>query len=138
MNLKLSNNEISTITKIELKNSKNITIKKKNKKNNIKKHDFTNSNSINSHIKMRTDKLKVNNNFKNKNKYNNYNDYELNNLSYKNAIKIDKRTYFQYYLSLLKMKHLIIFSFYTYTDYNSNYFIFIFIFFIFNCKCIIF
>ena len=53
-------------------------------------------------------------------KYNNYNDYELNNLSYKDALKIDKRNYFQYYFSLLKMKHVIIFTFFTYTDYNSK------------------
>jgi len=50
-----------------------------------------------------------------------YNDFELNNLSYKKALKKDKRTYFQYYLSLLRMKHILIFSFYTYTDYNSKY-----------------
>ena len=35
-------------------------------------------------------------------------------------MKIDKRTYFQYYFSLLKMKHILIFTFYTYTDYNSK------------------
>ena len=50
----------------------------------------------------------------------NYNDYELNNLSYKEVLKIDKRTYIQYYFSLLKMKHLLIFTFFTYTDYNSK------------------
>ena len=50
----------------------------------------------------------------------NYNDYEINNLSYKEAMKIDKRTYFQYYFSLLKMKHILIFTFYTNTDYNSK------------------
>ena len=35
-----------------------------------------------------------------------YNDYELNNLSYNEALKNDKRTFMQYYVSLLKMKHL--------------------------------
>ena len=48
------------------------------------------------------------------------NDYELNSLTYKKALEKDKRTYFQYYLSLLKTKHLIIFTFYTSTDYNSR------------------
>ena len=61
--------------------------------------------------------LNINNNILNKN---NYNDYELNNLSYKRALKKDKRTFFQYYLSLLRMKHIIIFSFYTNNDYNSK------------------
>ena len=61
----------------------------------------------------------IENNQKRLNKIN-YNDYELNNLSYNEALKIDKRTYFQYYLSLLRTKHILIFSFYTYTDYNSK------------------
>ena len=50
----------------------------------------------------------------------NYNDYELNNLPYEKAKKLDKRTYFQYYFSLLKMKHLIVFTFVTKNDYNSK------------------
>ena len=33
---------------------------------------------------------------------------------------MDKRTYIQYYLSLLKIKHLIIFTFYTNNDYNPK------------------
>ena len=68
-------------------------------------------------IQKYTKKQMINNN---KNKLN-YNDYELNNLTYKKALKIDKRTYFQYYLSLLRMKHMLIFTFYTYTDYNSKF-----------------
>ena len=40
-----------------------------------------------------------------------YNDYEMNNLPYEEAIKIDKRTYWEYYLSLIKTKELLIFSF---------------------------
>ena len=39
---------------------------------------------------------------------------------YDEALVIDKRSYFQYYISLLKQKHLLIFSFYTYDDYNSK------------------
>jgi len=48
------------------------------------------------------------------------NNYELNNLSYDDALKYETRTYWQYYISLLKTKHLIIFTFYTNTDYNSR------------------
>ena len=48
------------------------------------------------------------------------NDYELNNLEYKEAIKFNKRTYSQYYFSLLKTRHIIIFTFYTRNDYNSK------------------
>ena len=50
----------------------------------------------------------------------NYNDYELNNLNYNDALILDKRTYTQYYFSLLKTKHIIIFTFYTKNDYNSR------------------
>ena len=68
------------------------------------------------------------------NKYNEilkYNDYELNNLQYKKAVNYDKRTFCQYYFSLLKTGHLFIFSFYSdKTDYNSQ-IIKIFLFFFF-------
>ena len=49
-----------------------------------------------------------------------YNDHEINCLSYKEAIKIDKRTYIDYYMSLLKRKQIIIFTFYLTSDYNSR------------------
>ena len=48
-----------------------------------------------------------------------YDDLELNSLSYEEAFKLDKRTYIQYYISLLKINHLLIFSFYPNKDYNS-------------------
>ena len=56
----------------------------------------------------------------NKNLSLNYNDYEINSLSYEKALIIDKRNYFQYYFSLLRSKHLLIFTFYTSNDYNST------------------
>ena len=46
------------------------------------------------------------------------NDEEINNLEYQQAILIDKRNYFQYYYSLLKKKHLILFIFLPSNDYN--------------------
>ena len=64
---------------------------------------------------------------KNKNKNNNketteliykYNNDELNSMNYEDAIVYDKRTYFQYYISLIKQKHLIIFTFFNKNDYN--------------------
>ena len=78
-------------------NDRNMNINEPNKKKQIKKKDKT----------------------KNKNLLK-YNDYELNNLIYNDAKIIDKRTYFQYYFSLLRTKHLMIFTFYTNTDYNSR------------------
>ena len=47
------------------------------------------------------------------------NDNEINSLEYDKSLKIDHRTYIQYYLSLLRTKHLLIFSFYSSNDYNS-------------------
>ena len=46
------------------------------------------------------------------------NDQEMNTLEYENAIKYDKRSYFQYYFSLLKKKQLILFTFLPANDYN--------------------
>ena len=47
------------------------------------------------------------------------NDYELNFLGYKEAIDLDKRSYMEYYWSLIKTKQLIVFTFYFNKDYNS-------------------
>ena len=45
-------------------------------------------------------------------------DEELNSASFEIAVKQDMRTYIQYYWSLIKMKQLFIFTFYTYKDHN--------------------
>ena len=42
----------------------------------------------------------------------------MNSLDYEIALVIDKRTYFQYYFSLLKKKQLLLFAFYPNEDYN--------------------
>ena len=47
-------------------------------------------------------------------------DFEINALEYEEALKIDHRNYFQYYISLLKYNHPLIFSFGSYKDYNSR------------------
>ena len=57
-------------------------------------------------------------------------DLELNELSYEEALKMDNRTYAQYYLSLLRTNHLVIFCFFPQNDYNSQ-IIKIFLFFFF-------
>lgn len=46
------------------------------------------------------------------------NDEEINNLDYEKALIVDKRTYFQFYFSLLKKKQLILFIFLPKNDYN--------------------
>ena len=49
-----------------------------------------------------------------------YKDDELNNLSYHLAKQFDKRTYCKYYISLLKLNHDFIFTFFGINDYNSK------------------
>jgi hypothetical protein len=48
------------------------------------------------------------------------NEFEMNKLDYNDAIKIDNRTYLDFYMSLLRKGHLFIFSFITKNDYNIN------------------
>ena len=73
------------------------------------------------------DKVNVNTSlFINENDINKYinimkfTDNELNTLTYEEALKLDKRTYLEYYFSLLKTKHLFLFTFYLSNDYNSR------------------
>ena len=49
-----------------------------------------------------------------------FTDKEMNSFQYEKALKYDKRTYLQYYISLIKNKHLFIFAFITINDYNSR------------------
>ena len=44
----------------------------------------------------------------------------MNSLNYEEAISKDYRTYCQYYISLLRNTHILIFSFYPTRDYNSQ------------------
>ena len=50
----------------------------------------------------------------------NFSDIELNSMKYKKALIYDKRTFMQYYSSLLKKNHLVFFSFYCQKDYNPQ------------------
>ena len=49
-----------------------------------------------------------------------YNNYELNDLDYLEALKKDNRHFLEYYLSVLKEKHILVFSFCRKDDYNSG------------------
>ena len=49
-----------------------------------------------------------------------YNEQELNELNYKLALKKDKRSYCEYYFSLIRTKHELIFTFCYKHDYNSK------------------
>ena len=94
--------------------TKNIKLNTKNNKNNANNIiKSQNAKSINKNIK--NGKVKKENN-KNKS----LNDFEMNSLTYQDALRIDKRTYCQYYLSLLKTNHILIFTFFQFKDYNSQ------------------
>ena len=112
------------------KDKKDKDKKNKDKKNKDKKSKDK-SNKYKTKEKISCENLTVKDELNNQNKLNNYNDTELNNLDYKEALLYDKRTYFQYYFSLLKQEHILIFSFYCNSnDYNSQV-IKIFLFFFF-------
>ena len=64
--------------------------------------------------KQNSNKYSINDNPK----YKNLSAKELNNLDYFDAIKIDKRTYSQYYCSLVKIKQIFLFTFASNNDYN--------------------
>ena len=105
-----------TDNKIELVDIKNY---EKNKKQNIQKTDKPNEEKENENdIKIYTPKKLTKEEQDIIKDANNLNDEEINNLDYDKAILIDKRTYFQFYYSLLKKKHLILFIFLPTNDYN--------------------
>ena len=84
---------------INIKKNMKIKIKKKKSKNNKKRRNKTKPNKIN--IKNSV-----------------MNTYELNVLPYIKAIQLDKRSFFEFYISLIRRKHLILFAFVPYDDYN--------------------
>ena len=98
-------------------------ISKNDKKFKDRKNTQIFPTKINSDLYLSKDIL---NDKDNKNKKNNecgnfinYGNYEINNISYEEALKNDNRTFFQIYLSLLKENHILIFSFNPNKDYNS-------------------
>ena len=120
------NNPINNNKNINNKNNHKGRIKPKNgtlkiqKKNEFKKpnkkNKFQNKSRkrTNSHLKTTST---INNLIR---KQINYNDYEMNNLKFEEAIIIDHRTYCLYYISLIKSKHILISTFCYFKDYNSQ------------------
>ena len=143
-NLENINETINTNEKDKKKNEKSIpkTIKRRKKKNKTK-HIYNEGSKIkinnrdnrkpfktlnlkdntkenNEKVYIRKSNTKIQKNLSKK--FNNsikYNDFELNSLSYQEAIKYDKRTFFKYYISLIRTKQPLIFSFCPIKDYNS-------------------
>lgn len=66
-------------------------------------------------IDRKDNKINNRNNDQNKDDSVKYIDCEMNDFSYEEA---DKRSFFEYFLSLIKTKHWLVFWFYSNTDYN--------------------
>ena len=113
--------------KIKLNSKKNLTDKKyiKFKFNNIDINPQSNEiiiaqrakNKFNEKHKKIKNKDKIPEPIK---KLMSYSNEELNNLEYKLALKLDKRKYCEYYFSLIKTKHELIYAFFYNKDYNSK------------------
>ena len=127
------NKKYIKVRKKSIKNKvkNNPTKKKENKifsiykrKSNIRnsyessKKEIINSNSIIG--KVNDNKENILKTFNIIDKDNIYNDNEINSLSYKDAVKFDKRSFFEFYISLLKRRQIIIFTFLINNDYNSK------------------
>ena len=130
-----NNNKNKIIKSINLLDSENklLNINKIKKNKNMSRNKYKSPNNTSKNNKKVTfnfEILKTNNDLNEQNNIN-YNDTELNLLKYEQALLYDKRTFCQYYFSLLKKGQLLIFSFYfNSNDYNSQ-IIKIFLFFFF-------
>ena len=109
-------------TSIKIKKTK-IKSNKKTKNKNKKYHNDT-TNKSSSKLKKNKN-LNLNNirkeNMKTSNGsdvYKKFIDYELNTFPYQTALINDKRTFFQYYISLIRKNHPLLFSFCPNKDYN--------------------
>ena len=90
-----------------------IKTNKKIKNKMRKKNDIISLVNMNNSFNVKTSKkLKL--------KSEDFNDYILNELQYEDALKKYKRNFTQFYLSLLKRKHILFFSFFKLKDYNSQ------------------
>ena len=105
------------LIKNDLLNQPSLKISKilKSKTNFFEDENLRNTNNLKPNItKKSIDNIKKDDDDINTN----LNDEELNSLKYNMAIIMDQRTYFQYYWSLLKTKHIILFTFFHFNDYN--------------------
>ena len=107
-------------TKVENKILNNIIkpSKKKKTKRKLRLNSSTKSNTTNNLFLNKSQINKAKNHEEENIKVDT--DYEINWLSYNEAIRLDKRSSCEYYCSLIKNKQLFIFTFCTFNDYNSG------------------
>ena len=117
---KRKNKSISLIKSINIikgNNNSQSKFLKKSKKNSINSVQENKKTKKNSMPNLNINTLKTNSKNHKKKKIK-FNDFEINTLKYTDAISYDKRTFCEYYKSLLKTKHPLIFSFCPIKDYN--------------------
>ena len=117
LNEKISSNENESNSRFPIKD-----IKKSNyNRNNNSYNSFTKENTTFKSNDIFNNKIRKEGNIIETHEQNYYyDDFEINIINYKEALKIDKRTYCQFYLSLVKSNHIIIFTFFSKQDYNPR------------------
>ena len=134
-------NDIDIVNQINNKNNDDQNTKKEFKstaKRKTNKFNTSKNNTITDKSNFNLNSKEMNYNKENLNvakDLDSYNINEINTLDYKEAKINDKRTYMQYYLSLIKIKHILIFSFYYFRDYNSQVIKIYIFFYIFVINC---
>ena len=118
----LQSNPIKKKKKASEKSHKHVEIFKTNIPKSNSRTDLKNSTELKSSKKYILTEKNRNEKFQNKVKnnleYEKLNVYELNTLSYESALQYDKRTFFEYYISLIRTNNIVIFAFCPLNDYN--------------------
>jgi hypothetical protein len=110
------NNNINIITNVDTNIKNKSIIRKIKKKKKAKKQNLIITNNNKSNTSFIKKDFQVLNHIS---ETDNLMDSEINSFSYDEALKKDKRTFCQYYISLLKAKHMLI-SIFTNNNYNLN------------------
>ena len=110
------NNAFSSIKNLDIKKISNKSIYN-NLTNNIDSKIELENNKIKVKIKNKFNKQEIKNNNKNE-KINEYMELDINSFNFKDALKNDNRNYFQFYISLIMEKHILLFTFNMKKDYN--------------------
>ena len=110
-NMKIYAKKSSTMQE---KSSSSVLHHKKSSLNSLLKKNLLKKNNKKSSPLIRHNKIKK----KNKNEKLKYSEFELDDLEYLEAIKYDKRTFFEFFLCLVKREHIIIFTFIFCKDLN--------------------
>ena len=105
-NFKKINNDIKIVSDERiLTNKRNFNEYEKNSNSNRIINQLSNDKNINLEINQYNREAPLDN-------------FELNNLEYEEAIKLDKRKFLELYWSILKREHLILFTFFNWNDHN--------------------